>query len=160
MLKSGVGATTYTLALEAGRRLQRTTYHLLPRLRLEHASVSIDRFTDAMKNMPTRVSYPDADRLAIALGIKAETAPRPEKKDGLSLWSSLDLEHRLDDTQTTARVSGARLKAESGDNSLLLGAGATWQRDRLKLTAGLSAREGLDTGAESYGSTLDLSLQF
>ncbi|MYB89433.1 MAG: autotransporter outer membrane beta-barrel domain-containing protein [Proteobacteria bacterium] len=156
-LKQGVDATVYALALEAGRRLQRPTYHLIPRLRLEHASVSIERFTDAVN---ARVSYPDADRLAIALGMRAETAPNPKKKDGLSLWGSLDLEHRLDDTQTTARVSGARLEAESGDTSILLGLGGTWQRDRLKLHAGLSARESLGTGAESYGASLGLSLKF
>ena len=156
-LKQGVGATAYTLALEAGRRLQKTAYTLIPRLRLEHASVSIDRFTDAVD---ARVSYPDADRSAIALGVRAETSPNPERKDGLSLWGLLDLEHRLDDAQTTARVSGARLKAESGDNSVLLGLGGTWQRDRLRLNAGLSAREGLGTGSESYGATLDLALQF
>ena len=76
-LKSGVGATAYTLALEAGRRLQRGTYILSPRLRLEHASVSIDRFTDAVD---ARVSYPDADRLTVALGMRAETAPNPAEE--------------------------------------------------------------------------------
>ena len=53
----------------------------------------------------------------------------------------LDLEHRLDDSKTTARVMGARLEAEAGDSSVLLGAGAAWQRDTLKINAGLTARE-------------------
>lgn len=155
-LKQGVGATAYALALEAGRHLQRVAWDLIPRIRLEHANVSIDRFTDAVD---ARVSYPDADRLAIALGVRAETRPNTNK-DGLSLWSSLDLEHRLDNARTVARVSGARLKADSGDHSVLLGMGGRWQRDHLRLHAGLSARESLGTGSERYGASLDLALQF
>ena len=157
-LKSGVDATTYTLALEAGRRLQKVTYHLVPRVRLEHTSVSIDRFTDAM-SMPTRVSYPNADRLTVALGVQAETSAKATQ-EGLSWYGSLDLEHRLDDAKTTARVMGERCEAEAGSNSVLLGAGATWQRDTLRINAGLTAREGLDTGAETYGARLNLALQF
>ena len=157
-LKSGVNATAYTLAVEAGKRLQKETLQLIPRVRLEHTRVSIDRFTDTM-SMPTRVSYPNADRLTVALGIQAETSFQATQ-DGLSWYGSLDLEHRLDDAKTTARVMGERCEAEAGESSVLLGAGAAWQRNTLKINAGLTAREGLDTGAESYGARLDLALQF
>ena len=69
-LKSGVDAYAWAVRLEAGRHLQRGAVQLSPRIRLEHASVSVDRFTDAVG---ARVSYPDEDRLTAALGVLAET---------------------------------------------------------------------------------------
>ena len=156
-LQSGVEATTWSLRLEAGWRLQwDDRIQLTPRLRLEHANVSVDRFTDAVE---ARVSYPDEDRFAVALGVMAETVPGA-MEGGLSLWGSLDVEHRPGDRQTVARVSGERLTAQPESDSLLLGVGGTWQRNGLKVRAGLSAREELDSGGEEYGATLALDLQF
>ena len=155
-LKSGVNAYAHALQLEAGRRLQRGNIQLSPRIRLDHARVSVERFTDAVD---ARVSYPDEDRFAVALGVMAETG-HDATEDGLSLWGSLDIEHRLGDVQTVARVSGERLKARPETDSLLLGAGGTWQRGSLKIGAGLSAREELGSGGEQYGATLNLGMQF
>ena len=83
--------------------------------------MSVDRFTDAVK---ARVSYPDEDRFAVALGVLVETAS-PAAEGGPSLWGSLDVEHQLGDVQTVARVSGERLTTRSETDSLLLGVGGT-----------------------------------
>ena len=155
-LKSGVKATAWGLRLEAGRRLQRWNMQLTPRIRLTHANMSVDRFTDAVE---ARVSYSDEGRSAVALGVMAESAS-PATESGPSLWGSLDFEHRLGDGQTTARVSGERLTARSETDSLLLGVGGIWRRGDLEIHASLSAREELGSGGEEYGATFSLDLQF
>ena len=155
-LRSGVDATAWGLRLEAGRRLQRWNMQLTPRIRLEHANVSVDRFTDAVE---ARVSYPDEDRSAVALGVMVESASSVTESEP-SLWGSLDFEHRLGDAQTAARVSGERLEARPETDSVLLGAGGTWRRGDLTIDAGLSAREELGSGGEEYGATFSLDLQF
>ena len=152
-LKSGVDAWAYALSIEAGRHLQRGNVQLSPRVRLDHTRVSVDRFTDAVN---ARVSYPDEDRTAVALGVLAKT----RDKGGLLLWGSLDFEHILGNAQTVARVSGERLAARSETDSILLGAGGTWQRNTLKIDVGLSAREELDSGSEDYSASLNVGLQF
>ena len=154
-LQSGVDATAWGLRLEAGRHLQRGGIQLTPRIRLTHANVSVDRFTDAVE---ARVSYPDEDRFAVALGVLAKSAS--ETEGGPALWGSLDFEHRPGDVQTTARVSGERLEARPETDSLLFGAGGTWRRGDLEIHASLSAREELGSGGEEYGVTLGLDLQF
>ena len=155
-LKSGADATAWGVRLEAGQRLQRWSMQLTPRIRLEHANVSVDRFTDAVD---ARVSYSDEDRSAVALGVMVESAS-PATESGPSLWGSLDFEHRLGDGQTTARVSETSLTARPETNSLLLGVGGTWRRGDLTIDAGLSAREELSSGGEEYGATFSLDLQF
>ena len=152
-LKSGVNANAWALHLEAGRHLQRGNVQLSPRIRLDHASVSVDRFTDAVN---ARVSYADEDRTAVALGLLTETG----NEDGLLLWGSLDFEHILGNAQTVARVSGERLGARSDTEHLLIGAGVHLQRGNLGIDAGLSAREALGSGSEDYSASLNLGLQF
>ena len=149
-------ATAWGVRLEAGWRLQQWNMRLTPRIRLAHANVSVDRFTDAVE---ARVSYPDEDRSAVALGMMVESAS-PATEGEPSLWGSLDFEHRLGDGQTTARVSGERLTARPETDSLLLGVGGTWRRGDLTIDAGLSAREELGSGGEEYGATFSLDLQF
>ena len=78
-LKSGVDAHAYSLVLEAGRRLQRKDIQLTPRVRLEHASVDIDRFTDPAVH--ARVSYPDEERLAMTWASLQRHHPKPRRRD-------------------------------------------------------------------------------
>lgn len=155
-LKSGVHATAQALRLEAGRRLQRETVQLTPRVRLDWANVSVDRFTDAVD---ARISYSDETRLTGTLGVLAETG-RSGTQGKYTLWGSLDLETRLDGTQTVARVSGERLAARAGDHSVLLGVGGAWTWGPLNLDASLHAREELDTSSEDYTAALNLQLPF
>ena len=155
-LRSGVDATAWGLRLETGRRLQWGRIQLIPRVRLDYADVSVNRFTDAVG---ARVSHSGVDRFAVALGVMAESVA-PAAEGELSLWGSLDIEHRLDDVQTVTRVSGERLTVRSETDSLLLGMGGTWRWDGLEIHAWLSARETLDSGGEEYGFTLGFDLQF
>ena len=155
-LKSGINATAQALRLEAGRRLQRETVQLTPRVRLDYANVSVDRFTDAVD---ARVSYSDETRLTAAMGMLVETE-RSGAKGKYTLWGSLDLGTRLDGARTAARVSGERLAARAGDHGLVLGVGGSWNWGPLNLDASLRAREELDTGSEDYTAALDLRLPF
>ena len=156
-LRSDVDADGYSLHLEAGWRMTLgEAIQMTPRARLGYARVSVDSFTDAVD---ARVSYSDEGRSAASLGVKAETT-RPVLGKEFLLWGSLDVEHRLGDMKTVARVSGEGLGAEPEENSVLVGLGSTWRWNDLVFHAGFSAREELDSGGEDYTGSLDLTLRF
>ncbi len=130
--------------------------HWIPHIRLSHTQVSIDRFTDTVQ---ADVSFSDEDRSSVALGIATDSA-RSAGGGELSLRASVHLEHHIRGTDTTAEVSGTRLRASTQDTGAILGLGAGWQKGPWILETTVSARQALDTDSQALSAALNLGMQF
>ena len=156
-LKSSVDASGQALRVEVGRRMQRgERLHWTPRVWLERSRISVDGFTDAVH---ARVSFSDRDRTTGGLGVLLQTVGAANGGE-LVLNGSLDFEQKLGGSKTLTRVSGERLTAEAEQSSILLGLGGVWHRGFLQYSAGLSAREELDSGGEEYSGFIRVGMGF
>lgn len=156
-LESGSDASGHTLHVEAGRRMPLgERLHWTPRAWLERSRISVDGFTDAVD---ARVSFSDKDRTTGGLGVLLETVGAANGGE-LVLNGSLDFEQKFGGTKTLTRVSGERLSAEAEQSSILLGLGSVWHRGPLQYSAGLSAREELDSGGEEYSGFIRVGMGF
>ena len=137
-LKNDVGASIFTLGLEAGKRNTVSEKTIMtPRAWLTRSTLSMDSFTDAIG---ANVSIDDDARLFTGgVGVAVETE-LDQKAEGekLSLRGSLDVERTLSGGNSTVRVSGEQLKWTGDDSRILFSIGLTKRSgDHLKFDANL-----------------------
>ena len=136
-LKNDVGASIFTLDLEAGKRNAVSEKTIMtPRAWLSRSTLSMDSFTDAIG---ANVSIDDAHLSTGGIGVAVETE-LDQKAEGekLSLRGSLDVERTLSGGNSTVRVSGEQLKWTGDDSRILFSIGLTKRSgDRLKFDANL-----------------------
>ena len=136
-LKNDVGASIFTLGLEAGKRNAVSEKTIMtPRAWLTRSTLSMGSFTDAIG---ANVSIDDAHLFTGGIGVAVETE-LDQKAEGekLSLRGSLDVERTLSGGNSTVRVSGEQLKWTGDDSRILFSLGLTKRSgDRLKFDANL-----------------------
>ena len=136
-LKNDVGASIFTLELEAGKRNAVSEKTIMtPRAWLTRSTLSMGSFTDATG---ANVSIDDARLLTGGIGVAVETE-LDQKAEGekLSLRGSLDVERTLSGGNSMVRVSGEQLNWTGDDSRILLSLGLTKRSgDRLKFDANL-----------------------
>ena len=155
-LATSVEAERLAIQLEAGHRLPwGTRSFLTPQVGLAHTQVGLDSFTDTVG---ARASFRDAERSSARLGVRADVV-QGVSATGVALYGSVHLEHHLD-TDTTADVSGARLRARTRDNDLLLALGTGWQHGPWILQAGLGARHALGNDSYEYSGNFKVGVPF
>ena len=157
LLRGGVNGRAYALDLEAGRRLAMgEQMHVTPRVWVVGSLVSVDRFTDTED---ARVSFSDADRILVGLGVQADTT-RPWGDGEFTLRASVDYERIVSGATTTTQVSGEQLRAEATDNSLLVGLNGVYRQGRFTIGAEIAARQELGSTDSEYTSFLNVGLSF
>ena len=156
-LVSSADADVRSLHVEAGRRMQwGARLHWTPRIRLDHAGIGVDSFTDAVG---ARASFPDVGRYSGALGLTADTT-RGAFGGELSMQGSVDIERRFAGADTSSWISGEKLDAESGEDDILLALGAAWSHGPWTLDAALSARETTGSGGHEHSASLNFGVRF
>ena len=146
-LRDGVGALVHAVELEAGRRFGLGNgMDLTPKAWLRRSALSMDGFVDAAG---ARVSLREANRLVAGAGATVRT--RLEGTDGgtLVLEGLLGIEGAADNRKTRVEVSRETLTASEKGSRVLLGLGATWQREELSVRTELGRSQGISTGGDA-----------
>ena len=146
-LRDGVGALVHAVELEAGRRFGLGNgMDLTPKGWLRRSALSMDGFVDAAG---ARVSLREANRLVAGAGATVRT--RFEGTDGgtLVLEGLLGIEGVADNRKTRVEVSRETLTASGRGSRVLLGLGATWQRDELSVRTELGRSQGISAGGDA-----------
>ena len=113
-LKTGVSGFGWAAGVELGRRVESAGLLFTPSARLTRASVSLDKFTDAVGSA---VSLEDGDRFTGGVGM------RVEKETGAGrLFGAVGYEHDFS-AKTSVEVSDVRLESEGEPSRLRLRAG-------------------------------------
>ncbi len=113
-LKAGVSGFGWAAGVELGRRVESAGLLFTPSARLTRASVSLDKFTDAVGSA---VSLEDGDRFTGGVGM------RVEKETGAGrLFGAVGFEHDFS-AKTSVEVSDVRLESEGEPSRLRLRAG-------------------------------------
>ena len=136
-LKNDVGASMFTLDLEAGKRNAVSEKTIMtPRAWLTRSTLSMGSFADATG---ANVSIDDARLFTGGIGVAVETELDPKAEgEKLSLRGSLDVERTLSGGNSMVRVSGEQLNWTGDDSRILLSLGLTKRSgDRLKFDANL-----------------------
>ena len=157
-LKTGIGATIRSFAVEAGRRFSLAdNLSVTPQAWLTQSDISMDGFRDAVGS---RVSLSKADRSIGGVGMVTETAHSwdgGERK--LVLRGRLGVERVLGGAETVATVSGERLGSEADRNWGVLGLGAAYRCGQWSLGAEVLA-SGLGSKESGYAAGVRLVMQF
>ena len=158
-LKNNVGASIFTLDLEAGKRNAVSENTIMtPRAWLTRSTLSMGSFTDAIG---ANVSIDDARLFTGGIGVAVETE-LDQKAEGekLSLRGSLDVERTLSGGNSTVRVSGEQLKWTGDDSRILFSLGLTKRSgDRLKFDANLRV-DGLGSKDREYAANFNFRYSF
>ena len=158
-LKNDVGASIFTLGLEAGKRNAVSEKTIMtPRAWLTRSTLSMGSFTDATG---ANVSIDDARLFTGGIGVAVETE-LDQKAEGekLSLRGSLDVERTLSGGNSTVRVSGEQLKWTGDDSRILFSLGLTKRSgDRLKFDANLRV-DGLGSKDREYAANFNFRYSY
>ena len=158
-LKNDVGASIFTLGLEAGKRNAVSEKTIMtPRAWLTRSTLSMGSFTDAIG---ANVSIDGAHLFTGGIGVAVETE-LDQKAEGekLSLRGSLDVERTLSGGNSTVRVSGEQLKWTGDDSRILFSLGLTKRSgDRLKFDANLRV-DGLGSKDREYAANFNFRYSF
>ena len=146
-LRDGVDALVHCVGLEAGRRFSLGGgMDLTPKAWLRRSALSMDGLEDAVG---ARVSLREANRLVAGAGATVRT--RLEGSDGgtLVLEGLLGIEGAADNRKARVEVSRETLMASERGSRVLLGLGATWQRNELSVRTELDRSQGISAGGDA-----------
>ena len=144
-LETGARALGLTVGAELGRRLASGGLTIAPRVRLVHASVSMDDFTDAAGS---EVSVKDAASFTGAAGVSVEKRTRAGRA-----FVSADFEREFIE-ETRVKIDRDALKAKASESRVRLRAGGlhAWGQGRYAVRGALDFSAAGDESYEVGGS--------
>ena len=148
-LKSGVGGSGYSYALEMGQHTELEGMSLVPHARLAYSQMNLDDFKDIFGNS---VSLEKSSSLTGLLGVAFE---------GKSSWASVALERELGNGKTTVDVEGVKLQQKMEQTRFHFGiGGSTSMVNGIALHGTLSIATDLENFADQLEYKVGASVSF
>ena len=159
IVANGIDAKNLSFDVEVGRYIKfiNSKFELVPRIRAEKTSISVDDFTD---KFGSHVAIPNTSRYAVSVGMVAKMDQATPQMGGEFSWqASLDFEKSNDEDGTLVQVSGEDLISVTRSKRFILELGGNWHRDNLFINGEIRATAPSSTKAR-YSGQLTVGAKF